>query len=212
MKRTMIPAAIAAMLAPAFMGCNNNQTTSKNSTEEALTANLRQYVATSTTDNPAIFLSLVKATQTDSSVIYVGKSLHDKDTLGLQIEITRDITAGIFEDGTINEDRGFHEGAIKFSTIGGASDRFVKAVASLYGQPTATGMTEATLAPLVFSSNKTTVDLSGNGTYAFKLFFDNNLGQEAEVFAELNLYNRSFKLWAKDPEQFPRILSAFGGE
>ncbi|MBD1431661.1 hypothetical protein H8B06_02395 [Sphingobacterium sp. DN00404] len=211
MKRTILQAAAVMMLASTLTSCGNNQKGNEHATEDALTANLGQYVATSTTDNPAIFLSLVNSTETDSSIVYVGKSLNDTDTLGLQIEITKDIPGGVFEDGNVNEEKAFHEGAIKFSSIGEASDRFVKAVATLYEQPVDGGMTDAILEPLVFSSNKTAVDLTGNGTYAFKLFFANSIGEEAEVFAELNLYNRSFKMWAKDADQYPRILSAFTG-
>lgn len=199
------------MLVSTFTGCGNSQQGNENATEDALTANLAQFVATSTTDNPALYLSLVKSTETDSSMIYVGKSLNDNDTLGLQIEITKDIPGGVFEDGEVNEEKAFHGGAIKFSSVGEESDRFVNAIAALYKQSADNGMTDAILEPLVFSSNKTAVDLTGNGTYAFKLFFANSVGEEAEVFAELNLYNRSFKMWAKDAAQYPRILSAFTG-
>lgn len=211
MKRTILKVAAVTMFVSTFASCGNNQNANDKTTEDALTANLAQFVATSTTDNPAVYLSLVKSTETDSSMVYVGKSLNDKDTLGLQIEIIKDISAGIFEDGNVNEENAFHEGAIKFSSVGGESDRFVKAIAALYEQPIDAGMTDATLEPLVFSSNKTVVDLTGNGTYAFKLFFANSVGEEAEVFAELNLYNRSFKMWAKDAAQYPGILSAFTG-
>lgn len=211
MKTTILQAAAVMMLASTLTGCGNNQKSNESTTEDALTANLGQYIATSTTDNPAIFLSLVKSTETDSSMVYVGKSLNDKDTLALQIEIIKDIPAGVFGDGEVNEEKAFHEGAIKFSSVGEESDNFVKAVAALYEQPADNGMTDAILEPLVFSSNKTVVDLTGNGTYAFKLFFANSFGEEAEVFSELNLYNRSFKMWAKDAEQYPRILSAFRG-
>ena len=131
--------------------------------------------------------------------------------MGLQIEISKAIPAGVFEDGNVNEEKAFQEGAIKFSSIGEESDRFVKAIAALYELSTDQGMTDAVLTPLVFSSNKTVVDLTGNGTYAFKLFFANSEGEEAEVFTELNLYNRSFKMWAKDAAQHARILSAFTG-
>lgn len=211
MKTTFLQATAVMTLALTLTGCGNNQKDNENATEDALTANLAQFVATSTTDNPAIYLSLVRSTETDSSMIYVGKSLNDKDTLGLQIEITKDIPAGVFGDGNVNDEKAFQAGAIKFSSVGEESDRFVKAIAALYEQPIDSGMTDAILEPLVFSSNKKVVDLTGNGTYAFKLFFANGLGEEAEVFAELNLYNRSFKMWAKDAQQHPRILSAFTG-
>lgn len=211
MKTTLLKAAAAVMLVSTITSCGNNQKGSENATEEALTANLAQFVASSTTDNPAVYLALVSSTEADSSVTYVGKSLNGKDTLGLQIEISNAIPAGVFEDGNVNEEKAFQEGAIKLSSIGEESDRFVQAIAALYELPTDQGMTDGVLAPLVFSSNKTVVDLTGNGTYAFKLFFANGEGEEAEVFAELNLYNRSFKMWAKDAAQHARILSAFTG-
>lgn len=211
MKTTFLNAAVAVMLVSTITSCGNSQKGSESATEDALTANLSQFVASSTTDNPAVYLALVNSTEADSSVTYVGKSLNGKDTLGLQIEISKSIQAGVFEDGSVNEEKAFQEGTIKFSSIGEESDRFVKAIAALYELPTDHGMTDAVLAPLVFSSNKTVVDLTGNGTYAFKLFFANSEGEEAEVFAELNLYNRSFKMWAKDAVQHARILSAFTG-
>lgn len=211
MKTTLLKAAAAVMLVSTITSCGNNQKGSESATEDALTANLSQFVASSTTDNPAVYLALVNSTEADSSITYVGKSLNGKDTLGLQIEISKAIPAGVFEDGNVNEEKAFQEGAIKFSSIGEESDRFVRAIAALYELSTDQGMTDAVLTPLVFSSNKTVVDLTGNGTYAFKLFFANSEGEEAEVFVELNLYNRSFKMWAKDAAQHARILSAFTG-
>lgn len=212
MKKTILQAAAAMMLASTLASCGNNQTSNNTSTEDAMNANLRQYVATSTTDNPAIFLSLVKSTETDSSMIYVGKSLNEQDTLALQIEIKKDIPAGVYADGEVNEEKAFTTGTIRFSSLGAESDNFVKAVAALYEQPTDKGMSQNPLEPIVFSSNKTVVDLTGNQTYAFKFSFANGLGEGAEMFGELNLYNRSFKLWSKDTEQHPLIVSAFTGE
>lgn len=213
MKTTFLQTAAVMMsaLTLTLTGCGNNQQGSENSTEDALTANLGQFVAASAKENPALFFSLVKSTETDSSRIYVAKSLNDKDTLGLQIEVVNDIPGGVFEDGEVNEEKAFVKGAIKFSTLGKESDKFVNALGAVYELPADHGMTDAVIEPLVFSSNKTAVDLTGNGTYAFKLFFANSAGEEGEMFAELNLYNRSFKMWSKDAEQFPRILSAFTG-
>src|SRR5690606_23539416 len=105
MKTTFLQAAAIMMFAATLTSCGNNQKGNENATEDALTANLGQYVATSTTDNPAIFLSLVNSTATDSSVVYIGKSLNDADTLALQIEIAKDIPAGVFEDGNVNEEK-----------------------------------------------------------------------------------------------------------
>src|SRR5690606_6783377 len=97
-------------------------------------------------------------------------------------------------------------------SIGAESDRFVQAVADLYKQPVEGGMTSSTLLPLVFSSNKKNVDLNSNQTYTFKLFFENELGDEAEAFAVLDLYKRLFELRAKDATHYKRVLAAFQGK
>lgn len=200
------------VLSSVLIGCGNNQTSNQNTTEDAMLANLGQYVAPSATENPAVFLSLVRSTETDSSVVYIAKSLHDQDTIGLQIEVNKDIQAGVYADGEVNEERGFSQGTIKFSTIGEESNRFVAALAAAYKQAAGKGMTSSTLQPHVFSSNKTVVDLTDNGTYSFKLSFENSLGEGAEVFATLDLFRRAFEFRAKDVEQHSLILSAFIGE
>lgn len=211
-KKTIVQMAAVAILASALTGCGNNQTSNENATEDAMLANLGQYVAASATENPAVFLSLVKSTETDSSVVYTAKSLRDQDTIGIQIEVNKDIPAGVYADGGINEENGFTQGTITFSSIGEESDGFVEALAAAYEQPSGSGMTSSTLQPHVFSSNKTVVDLTENGTYSFKLSFENSLGEGAEVFATLDLFRRAFEFRAKDVEQHPLILSAFTGE
>ena len=69
-------------------------------------------------------------------------------------------------------------------------------------------MTEV-VAPTVFSSNKVEVEFSNTGTYSFKLFFANELGEPAEVFAVLDMYRRAFEIEEKDPAQRAQWLSAF---
>src|SRR5690606_22347057 len=118
MKTTLLQAAAAVTLLCTITSCGTSQQGSESATEEAHTANLSQFVASSTTDNPAVYLALVNSTEADSSVTYVGKSLNGKDTLGLQIEISKSIQAGVFEDGSVNEEKAFQEGTIKFSSVG----------------------------------------------------------------------------------------------
>lgn len=216
MKRILLSLAAGTILTCTFIACGqsgqqNGQEQAK-ATEAALTANLSQFSSSSTTDNPTLFLSLVKATPTDSSVIYLAKSLNGSDTLSLQLEVNKTIPAGLFADGTLNEEDAFTKGTLKFSRVDEGSDRLVAAMATLYQQPASARMSAEPLEPLVFSSNKTVVDLSGNGSFAFKLSFENPEEQPAEAFAELNLYNRSLKLWAKDTAQYVGLLSAFVGE
>lgn len=212
MKNTVLKMATVALLASVLTGCGNNQTSNGDATADAMLANLGQYVAASATENPAIFLSLISSTETDSSVVYVAKALRDQDTIGVQIEVNKEIPAGVYADGEVNEGQGFTQGTIKFSSIGEESDSFVAALATAYEQPVDDDMTSSTLQPHVFSSNKTVVDLTSNGTYSFKLSFENELGEGGEVFATLDLFRRAFEFRAKDAAQHPLILSAFTGE
>lgn len=214
-KKTILRMAAVALLGSTWVGCgNNNQSGDGNATEDAMLDNLGPYVSASAAQNPnpPVFLSLVKWTETDSSMIYVAKSLREQDTIGVQVEINKEIPAGVYADGEVNEEKGFTEGTIKFSSIGEESDSFVKALAALYDLPEDKGMTSSTLEPIVFSSNKTVTDLSGNGTYSFKLSFENNLGEGAEAFATLDLFRYALELRATNEEQYPLILSAFTGE
>src|SRR5690606_39872406 len=128
MKRTILKVAAVTIFVSTFASCGNNQNGNDKTTEDALTANLAQFVATSTTDNPAVYLSLVKSTETDSSMVYVGKSLNDKDTLGLQIEIIKDISAGIFEDGMVIKENAYHNEAIKLSSVAGKTTKLMKPI------------------------------------------------------------------------------------
>lgn len=161
---------------------------------------------------PGAFLTLIDAVKTDSSTVYTAKGIADKDTVGLKIEVVNGLNAGIFLDGTVNNERGFHPGGVKISSLGKESDHFVSALAKLYGLTSSSQFSSKTLLPLTFSSNKKNLDLSTKETYSFKLFFTNKLGDEAEVFAVLDLYRNIFEFTARDSAQYPRIISAFEGQ
>ncbi|MFD1769054.1 hypothetical protein [Sphingobacterium suaedae] len=212
MKTTLFPAVIFIGLGGILCGCgNNSKTEDKSQQAKQLTQNIGQYIVNSDTENPSVYLSLVDSKETDSSMVYVAKSLRNRDTIGLQIEVVKNIPAGLYPDGNPNNEKGFTSGAIKFSSIGSESDNFIQALGGLYKHSVKGGMTEVTLLPLVFSSNKKNIDLKKNGTYTFKLFFNNSAGAEAEVFAVLDLYKRLFEFRAKDSTQYERILAAFQG-
>lgn len=159
------------------------------------------------------FLNLVDSHSTDSSLVYTALSLFDEDTVGFDIEFMNDIPAGVTAQGTPDEESGFREGSIKFIGIGHYSDNFVKALKEIFDMESASEMRRDTLSPLVFSSNTEPVDLhrAGTSTYSFKLFFENTLGPEAEMFAVLDLYRKSFVITEKDETFRANILSAFTG-
>lgn len=213
MKNIHIPFVVCTLLTAVFVSCGSPSSTDKEESKEGINASaqeLGQFVGTGT-DNPSIYFYLQDTHETDSSVIYIAKSLHQQDTVGLQIEVSKDIPAGITAEGTADDKNGFKEGIIKFTSLGKESDAFVKALGELYKIPAKGGMASSPITPLVFSSNKKAVDLSNNSTYSFKLFFANNAGAEGEVFGILDLYRRLFELKARDAAQYERILSAFEG-
>lgn len=210
MKRNLLPALAMILTITALASCGNSGKNKDGSSKHDVV--ISQYHIPSASENPSFFLSLVKRTQTDSSVVFIAKSLREADTIGMQIEVLKHVPAGITIDGLPDEEKGFRQGAIKFTSLGPISDKLVAAMAHIYKLPEESGMTKATLDPLVFSSNKKDADLTKNGTYSFKVFLENQIGPEAEAFVVIDTYKRSFEFRAKDSTQYRPIVSAFQGE
>ncbi|WP_164112558.1 MULTISPECIES: hypothetical protein [Sphingobacterium] len=159
-----------------------------------------------------LFLRFTDEVSTDSSMIYTTKSLFDKDTVGLKVEVLKNIKPGLRNDGTVDEKTGFMRGSIKISSLGAHSDAFVKALGTMFKLPTSNKMTNEVVLPTVFSSNKGAVDLTKPATYSFKLFLDNKVGEPAEVFAVVDTYRKSFELTEKDSTFRGQIIAAFEGK
>lgn len=203
--------AICFLFVSVFANCTN---TNKDSAEDeqglsAMEKDLPSYRATTNIENPSVYLRLVDKQMTDSSAVFIAKALNEQDTIGLKIEVIDGIAAGIYADGTANEEKGFTNGTIKISSVGTLSDNFVKALGKLYNTETEDKMTKETMLPLVFSSNKKNVDLSSNDTYTFKLFLENKIADEAEAFVTLDLYSRRFEMRAKDESFNAALISSF---
>ena len=206
--------AVVLLTVSMFMNCTgtNQKSTEEGQKVSAMEKNLLSYRATTNIENPSVYLRLVDKQITDSSAVFITKAMDEQDTIGLKIEVIDGISAGIYEDGTVNEDKGFMKGAIKISSLGVLSDNYVKALGKLYDMPTQEPMTTEVLLPLVFSSNKKNVDLRSNETYTFKVFLENKVADEAEAFVTLDLYNRRFELRAKDASFYPALISSFTGK
>ncbi|KGE13581.1 hypothetical protein [Sphingobacterium deserti] len=212
MKKVYSYAAVVAVISSITIGCGNQSgSETKKDSKDSAGAELGQFVNTDT-ENPSVYFYLGNTQETDTSVMYTAKSLYESDTVGLQIEVSKNIQAGVGADGNPDEKDGFKKGVIKFSSLGKQSDAFVQSLGKVYGKPADGKMVTTAITPLVFSSNKQAVDLSKNGTYSFKLFMENKVGAEAEVFAILDLYRRLFELKARDTTQFDRVLSSFKDE
>jgi hypothetical protein len=186
-----------------------------NSTNSENSSNTTPSLEKLTNDKAAVkqqlFLRIVDESSTDSSHVYIAKSVFEQDTVGLQVEVLKNITPGVNDQGRPVED-GFVRGAIKLSSIGAESDALIKSLATIFGSQSTGSFASSTILPTVFSSNTVAVDLSTKSTYSFKLFFDNAVAEPAEVFATLDLYKRSFEIGEKDALYRAGLLSALEGK
>ncbi|TJZ63106.1 hypothetical protein FAZ15_02075 [Sphingobacterium olei] len=196
------------MVALVLTSCNSSSADKQKTSERTLEVFTNDVNAT----KQQFFLRLVDEQQTDSSVIYNAKSVFEDDTVGLQVEILKNIEAGVTSDGKIDESKGFVKGSIKLSSIGVYSDNLVKALGTIFQLPSSGKMTNQTIDPLVFSSNKVPVDLAKQSTYSFKFFLDNSVGTEAELFAVVDTYRKSFEMSEKDSTFRAHLISAFEGQ
>ncbi|MCI0921346.1 hypothetical protein [Sphingobacterium rhinopitheci] len=189
------------------MSCNNSPQTSN---DNAQGFTIEQLSSNKNAEKQQLFLRFTEEITTDSSTVFIAKSLNDKDTVGMRIEVMNNIQPGINKDGRPVES-GFVKGAIKLSSIGEQSDAFVNALSGLFNVPAAGGMTSEVIVPTVFSSNKEVVDVGKPGTYSFKLFLNNEKGEPAEMFAVIDTYRKAFELSEKDPSYRDQVLAAFEG-
>ncbi|MCL7987556.1 hypothetical protein M8998_06360 [Sphingobacterium sp. lm-10] len=208
--------AILGMIAllGALVGCQSPKQQGSDSTESANTDQVmdsRPFVNDEKAAKFRFFLNIVGEEQTDSTIIYTAKSIFREDTVGLKIEVLKKIAAGVTASGEPDQENGFVPGAIRFSSLGASSDHFVQALQDLFDLKDTGKMTASVVAPLVFSSNNEAIDLGTDkqATYSFKLFLENELGAEAEVFAVLDTYRKSFEISEKDTSFRPQLIAAF---
>lgn len=156
-----------------------------------------------------IFLKITEDTKTDTSHIYIAKGLYKNKTVGLQIEVSSKIGAGIV-DGKPDGKAGFMANAVQLKSIGQESDELVKALAELYKQSTNKGFTKQTISATAFSLNEKSVNLDKNDYYKLKLFFaedDENL--YSEIFLNINTDKREIEIHEKDEEYREPIIKVW---
>lgn len=192
-----------------LFGCKNNysnaQTNNSDNTKiEEITSRIDPEEGWSD-----IFLKITEDTKTDISHIYIAKGLYKNKTVGLQIEVSSKIGAGII-DGKPDGKAGFVANAVQLKSIGQESDELVKALAELYKQPTNKGFTKQTISATAFSLNEKSVNLDKNDYYKLKLFFaedDENL--HSEIFLNINTDKREIEIHEKDEEYREPIIKVW---
>ncbi len=156
-----------------------------------------------------ISLRLSDRTDGDATISFVARGLHNEDTVGFIVEVDKNIPAGIGSDGQVDEEAGFQTGSIRFVRSGAESDRFVSALAELWGVEGASQMKSQPIQPLVFSSNRVPVNLDKSFTYSFKLFFEEDAPVPGEVFFTLDTYRRTVEFQEKGTQYRSQIVQAF---
>jgi len=163
--------------------------------------------------NPTyITLRLLDRTDQETTVSYAAKGLFNEDTVGLIVEVDKNIPAGISFDGKVDEKAGFKTGSIKFIRSGEESDRFVAALGEIWNVNGVTRMKTQPIQPLVFSSNRAEVNLDKSSTYSFKLFFGADAPVPGEVFFTLDTYKKTVEFQEKDAVYRSQIVRTFAEE
>ncbi|MGK9123897.1 hypothetical protein M1D52_07240 [Olivibacter sp. SA151] len=153
-----------------------------------------------------IFLKSVLTVVTDSSYIYVSKGFYKNKIVGLRVEVTNNIGAGI-TDGKMNAHNGFCANGVRITSLGIESNNFLQALAKLYGRPTNKSFSSVPLYASAFSLNETEADLGRNDYYRFKLFFeDNNDKFYGEIFMNVNTESKEIEFFEKDIEFRDQII------
>jgi len=203
-----IPILFSALAVLLFASCGND-----NKTNKETPIALKSFTNTApNTEAKSFFLGIVSESTTDSTHIYITESLYGQDTVGLRFEVNNDIPAGIFADGSPNEDQGFTVGTVKITSLGEKSDNFVKALAEIFDEKTNAGMTNNVIEPNVFSSNQKVITLDQTGTYSFKLFLDNAVADPAEIFFNIDTYKKAIEFTEKDTHYRSGLISALIGQ
>ena len=159
-----------------------------------------------------IFLKITSDVKTNTSHIYVAKGLYNGKTVGLQVEVSSNIRAGIV-NGEIDGKSGFAYNAVQLKSLGQESDELVKALAELYKQATDKGFTKQTVSATVFSLNEKPVNLDKNDYYKLKLFFEeNNENLYSEVFLNINTEKREIEIHEKDEDYREPIIKVWTEE
>ena len=159
-----------------------------------------------------IFLKITSDIKTNTSHIYVAKGLYNGKTVGLQVEVSSNIRAGIV-NGEIDGKSGFAYNAVQLKSLGQESDELVKALAELYKQATDKGFTKQTVSTTVFSLNEKPVNLDKNDYYKLKLFFEeNNENLYSEVFLNINTEKREIEIHEKDEDYRESIIKVWTEE
>lgn len=178
---------------------NNNSKTQANNSDDTILEEITSRIDP-TEGWSDIFLKITEDTKTDTSHIYIAKGLYKDKIVGLKIEISSNIGAGIVND-ELDGENGFVSNAVRLNSIGQESDELVKALAELYGQPTNKSFTKQVISTTAFSLNEKNVNLDNKDYYKLKLFFaEDNEDLYSEIYLNINTRKQEIEIHEKDEE------------
>ena len=129
------------------------------------------------------------------------KAKHKNQIVGLKINIKNGIPGGEIDD------PGVSVNGVEFKSIGKESDKLIEIMSELYEQPKKTKFTDQNLFFVALSLNREKAVLE-NGSFRFKLFFDEN--DERNLYSEFYLnpdfINGTIELKEKDEEYRTNII------
>lgn len=202
MKYAVFNGLIYIIILTLFSSCGSN---SRNPMEK----NLPKLIENPEQENPDFYFRIISMEESDSSYLCMLKSMNLNDTVGMEMEIMKGINPGINEDGTPDLENGFYENKIKFLRTNKLTSQFISAMTSQYKIDIQHTNPKDIVKPIVFSSNKKTIDFTKDEIYALKLFFKNSIGAEAEIFARIDWHRRLFEFKPKDQTYFKSFVDSF---
>jgi hypothetical protein len=159
-----------------------------------------------------IFLKITEQTEAQDSIVFTAKGLYKEQIVGLDVEVKKNMVAGLLPSGEINQNAFYRDG-IKFFSIGEESDTLLMALSILYQFPTENAFSRTIEGAMTFSLNETPVDLRRREHYRFKIFFQDDSGDlYCEIFCNIDLTGNVIELHEKDEEYRKNIIKTFAGQ
>lgn len=158
-----------------------------------------------------IFLKITEQIENENSVTYTAKGLYNEQTVGILIEVIKNMEPGLLPSGEINQEAFYRDG-IKLYSIGEQSNLLLKALSTLYQFPTNKTFSTAIEGAMTFSLNEISVDLKKKEHYKFKLFFhDDSEELYCEMFCNIDLVGGNIELHEKDEDYRENIIKTLAG-
>ncbi len=182
--------AIALLMVFGFYMCTRNQTNSITN----ITSKLDK-----STGFVDLALSIVDKKETDSTYQYLAQALYDKDTVGIEISLKKNLNQDSIKKQSLNN-------CISFHSIGSKSDKLLTSMAKLY---------ETAYVPLSFRKDEvkfTSISLNNNpvdyekGSYTFKILMQEN-EISPELYVNFDFTNNQIQFNEKDVEFRKSILT-----